>query len=64
MDPNQRIKAYEALMHEYFDDIREPIIDGFHNGMRAFSPEDTKSNKHSSIVNQPKKAQLSFNGVP
>jgi len=24
MDPSKRLTAYEALMHPFFDDIREP----------------------------------------
>ena len=28
MDPSQRLTGEQALMHEYFDDIREPDVVG------------------------------------
>ena len=41
MDPQKRINAYEALMHEYFDDIRDPLIANVAvKHLRALSPND------------------------
>jgi serine/threonine protein kinase len=27
MDPNKRLTAYEAIMHPFFEDIRDPDFD-------------------------------------
>jgi serine/threonine protein kinase len=43
MDPSKRFTAYEALMHPFFDDIRDPEfeqqMDKVTQYSRAFSPD-------------------------